>query len=137
MLLYKDRINDALLQTDAKAVGTRALAPEDLASKSQKLQNHPLRYLLNNELHARPFTPLRSPERVSHLAIPSDEQGAANDHALLVKLCERYGVTAPQAGLNHFSHDFGAFRLKWERHTEFVTYTFFQRGPFDEPFAVP
>ena len=26
--------------------------------------------------------------------------------------------------------DFGAFRLKWERHTEFCTYTFFHHGLF-------
>jgi uncharacterized membrane-anchored protein len=123
---------------DAGAVGPEALrpvkVPEDLTVESPRLRNHPLRYVLNNELHARPFTALQSPERISHLALPRDEQGAAEDHTVLVRLCERYGVTPPQAGLNHFSHDFGVFRLKWERHTEFVTYTFFRRGSFDEPF---
>ena len=34
----------------------------------RKLRNHSLRYALNNELHARPFMPLRSPERIAHLA---------------------------------------------------------------------
>ena len=78
-----------------------------------------------------------SPERASHFAIPRREQDTAEDHAFLLKLCERYGVTPPQAGLSHFSHEFGPFRLKWERHTEFVTYTFFHRGAFGEPFAAP
>jgi uncharacterized membrane-anchored protein len=137
MLPYGRGVQGAVRQVDSGSGGPGALPPEDLAVKTDKIPNHPLRYVLNNELHARPFTPLRSPERISHLAIPRDEQGAAEDHAVLVKLCERYGVTAPQAGLNHYSHDFGVFRLKWERHTEFVTYTFFRRGVFHEPFSAP
>jgi uncharacterized membrane-anchored protein len=31
--------------------------------------------------------------------------------------------------------DVGGLWLRWERHTEFVTYTFTQLGPFTEPFA--
>jgi uncharacterized membrane-anchored protein len=113
------------------------LMSNESAIKVHPLPDHPLRHVLNNELHARPPVTLSPPERISHLAIHSGEQGVAADHASLVRLCVRYGITPPHAGVNHFSCDFGPFRLKWERHTEFVTYTFFVRGVGDEPFSAP
>ena len=126
----------------ALAGGAQARLPappsEGLAATiTHPLKNHPHRHILNNELHARPFTVLVPPERISHLAIHTGEEGAEEDHEHLVRLCERYGVPAPRPGVTHFLHDFGAFRVKWERHTEFVTYTFFRRGAFDEPFRAP
>lgn len=126
----------------ALAESARALQPappsEGLAATtSYPMRNHPLRHILNNELHARPFAALMPPERVSHLAIHNGEDGAAEDHEHLVRLCERYGVPPPRPGVTHFSHDFQAFRVKWERHTEFVTYTFFRRGDVDQPFRAP
>jgi uncharacterized membrane-anchored protein len=117
--------------------GLDMLARPERAVKNHQLTDHPLRHVLNNELHARPVAALSPPERVSHLAIHSGEESAAEDHACLAKLCERYGITPPQSGVNHFSQNFGPFRLKWERHTEFVTYTFFSRGAFDDPFRGP
>ncbi|MBV8578793.1 MAG: DUF3422 domain-containing protein [Acetobacteraceae bacterium] len=119
------------------------LPPPDLRAaaynglKLYPLSDHPLRHLLNNELHARPPVALSPPERVSHLAIHSGDQAAGEDHAALVRLCERYGVTPPHAGITHFSGEFVPFRLKWERHTEFVTYTFFIAGDFADPFGTP
>ena len=94
------------------------LTSNESVIKGHPLPDHPLRHVLNNELHARPPVTLSPPERISHLAIYSGEQGAAEDHAALVRLCVRYGITPPHAGINHFSCDFGPFRLKWERHTE-------------------
>jgi uncharacterized membrane-anchored protein len=115
-----------------------ALRAQERAITAFKLSDHPLRHVLNNELHARPPMPVSAPERVSHLAVHSGEQGGADDHSCLVKLCERYGITPPHSGVNHFAHDLGPFRLKWERHTEFVTYTFFAAGcDADEPFRAP
>jgi uncharacterized membrane-anchored protein len=131
MLDYRDPIS-------TKPAGSRVPTLPDQLVKAHPIASHPLRHQLNNEVHARPPTPLGSPERVSYLAIHSGEQGAADDHACLVRLCERYGITPPQAGVNHFSQDFGPFRLKWERHTEFVTYTFFvQGGTSEAPFGSP
>lgn len=101
-----------------------------------RLRNHPLRDVLTNEVHARPVAALRAPERASHIAILTGEASAARDHEHLVRLCRRYGVTPPQAGINHFSQDCGPFRAKWERHTEFATYTFFEHAAA-EPFAEP
>lgn len=100
-------------------------------------REHSLRYALSNEFHARPFALLAPPERASHFAMLSDvsDEAAVREH--LLALCERYDVAHPAEGAKHFSADFGPFRLKWERHTEFTTYTFFRQGAFDDPFAKP
>jgi uncharacterized membrane-anchored protein len=37
-------------------------------------------------------------------------------------------VAGPHEQARYFFHDFGRFRLKWECHTEFATYTFVERG---------
>ena len=89
--------------------------------------NHPLRLALASEIHARPFMVLEAPARISHLAIHTDDSAASHEH-LLAALCARFGVAAPAAGVQYFFHDFGHFRLKWERHTEFSTFSFVETG---------
>jgi uncharacterized membrane-anchored protein len=97
-----------------------------------------LRRPLSNEVHARPFVKLTAPERVSHLAMLTGEDGATGDYQHLVALCERYGIAPPPAETNHIILDFGDFRLKWERHTEFCSYTFLvNRRIGTDPFASP
>ena len=105
--------------------------------KGPRFVDHPLRSALLEEVHARPFAALEPPEHASHLALISDEHGAAVDFAHLVRLCQLYGVPPPPEGSRHFRCDFGTFRLKWERHTEFCTYTFFRHSPFEQPFSIP
>lgn len=103
------------------------------------LDEHPLRYTLTNELHARPFAELDAPGRALHIAIMQTENAAerdrAADRAHLVELIDRYGGTHPSPEANHYSADFGLFRLKWERHTEFVSYTLYEQGEAPELFA--
>ena len=99
--------------------------------------NHPLRVSLAAEAHSRPFLQLDAPETVTHLAVYSrviaGSGGEANEaspewqHGTLCALCGFFGVTGPAAEAKYFYHDFGRFRLKWECHTEFATYTFAQR----------
>jgi uncharacterized membrane-anchored protein len=101
------------------------------------MTDHPLREVLAREVHARPFAPLAAPERVSHIATLSGEGGAAADRAHFERLCQRYNIAAPAAESTHAFLDFGPFRVKWERHGEFCTWTFFVRGPFDDPFDPP
>lgn len=100
------------------------------------LRDHPLRGTLHEEVHSRPFAALQAPERVSHLALLSGEGAAQRERQHVIDLCRSRGVAGPRENTNHFMADLGAFRLKWERHTEFSTYTFFLNGPFsDGPFA--
>lgn len=96
--------------------------------------NHPLRVPLAAEVHSRPFMFLGAPETVTHLAIYADEGGdpapdcAGDQHGLLAALCAHFGVAPPSREARYFFHEFGRFRLKWECHTEFATYTFAARG---------
>ncbi|MDU8911089.1 DUF3422 domain-containing protein [Aestuariicoccus sp. MJ-SS9] len=102
------------------------------------IQDHPLRYRLSNELHARPFPSLSAPCRAVYLAIKKPQQAASRDRSLdlkhLTDLLDRYGTQHPQPGATHFSGRIGQHMLKWEQHTEFVTYTVFMDGLTDRPF---
>jgi uncharacterized membrane-anchored protein len=104
-------------------------------------RDHPLRRALTNEVHARPFAPLGAPLRATHLALLSGEAAAETDRAQVARLCAQYGVAAPGEGDTHWMADFGTYQLKWERHTEFSTYSFFQpvappgEADYAEPFA--
>lgn len=103
--------------------------------------NHNLRVPLAAEVHSRPFLRLEAPDSLTHLAVYAGERvgsnGSANDsntdsnaadqHACLSALCAHFGVAAPGSEAKYFFHDFGHFRLKWECHTEFATFTFAAR----------
>ena len=102
------------------------------------IEDHPLRYRLANELHARPFPSLKAPCRAVYLAVKKPHQAASRDKSLdlkhLTDLLDRYGAAHPQPGATHFSGQIGQHTLKWEQHTEFVTYTIFGDGNSDTPF---
>lgn len=99
------------------------------------MREHPLRQVLTNEVHARPYEQLKAPVRASHLAVASGEHSLKADRSHLQELCVRLGAEPPSAAANHFSRDFGTFRLRWERHTEFSTYTVLRFDAFETPFA--
>lgn len=100
-------------------------------------RQHEARHALTNELHARPYQRLNAPARAIHFAVVTGETPDAleADRAHLETLCRRYGVNPPDTGMKHLNADFGAFQLKWERHTEFVTYTFFVADGGGDPLA--
>lgn len=106
-------------------------------------EEHPQRRLLNDEVHARPPVPLETPEFVSYLAFFHVEDSASREAEHLNHLAAQLGLAEPDASTGHVSLDAGAFRLRWERHTEFSSYTFFHRGegadtvPGRALFAVP
>ncbi len=100
--------------------------------------DHPLRYALANELHARPFPALKAPCLAACIAIKQPEDAAnrdrAADRAHLVALLDRFGAAHPQPDATHYSGAIGRHVLKWESHTEFVTYSVFSDGLTDRPF---
>lgn len=99
--------------------------------------NYALRHLLNNEVHARPFEALKAPERLSYLVLLRGAGSEAEEIAAMAELCVRHNAPPPAPDANHYRADFGTFRVRWERHTEFTRYTFMVAGPFDDPFATP
>ena len=94
--------------------------------------DHPLRYALVNELHARPFPSLLVPSTAVYVAVKEPHEAAnrdrAKDTAHLLALLDRHGSAHPQPGATHFSGPIGKHELKWESHTEFVTYSAFTKG---------
>lgn len=102
----------------------------------QKIVDHPLRYALANELHARPFPSVATSSQAAYLAMkPTGERDRDAERAHLIDLLDRFGAAHPQPDATHFSGSIGRSTLKWESHTEFVTYTIFGEGLDDTPFA--
>lgn len=102
------------------------------------IQNHPQRFELANELHARPFPSLHAPGSAVFLAIKKGQVAVARskteDIEFLIKLLDRFGAPHPQPGATHYSGAIGRHELKWEQHTEFVTFTVFTSGLSDRVF---
>lgn len=96
--------------------------------------DHPRRRSLNDEAHARPPEALIAPTRLSFLALYDDGLGRSTQEQAVSDLSRRFGAQPPIEGANHLSVDLGAFRLKWEKHTEFTRYKFIVSGSAGEPF---
>lgn len=102
------------------------------------IEDHPLRYHLANELHARPFPAMPSPSTVIYLAVKQPKGAVHRDRSLdrdhLIALLERHGAPHPQPGATHHSAKLGRYSLKWEQHTEFVSYMLYGEGVSERAF---
>ena len=92
---------------------TTALPPE-----------HPQRALLHNEIHARPPDALVPPLALTHVVMWADAQQREASRAQLAQLLREHQLPTPDAQATHVRADLGRWRLRWELHTEFVTWTF-------------
>ncbi len=103
-----------------------------------QIEDYPSRYALANELHARPFPTLGVPCEAAVLAIKwpegAVERDREQDRTHLLALLDRHGAPHPAPGATHYFGEIGRHRLKWENHTEFVTYSVFGDGLSDRPF---
>ena len=94
------------------------------------IKDYPQRYALTGELHARPFPSLEAPSTAVFLAIKEPDDAAnrdkSRDLAHLVALLDHYGAPRPSANATHYYGEMGKYWLKWEQHTEHVTYTVFR-----------
>lgn len=88
-------------------------------------QFHADRFELNDEVHARPSEAILMPVRVSYLVLMSPWAKRDSDLEPMRDLAQRHGGTSPTPGSRFHAANFGAFRVKWERHTEFTRYTFY------------
>ena len=102
------------------------------------LKSHPLRELLHNEIHARPYESLVAPLVLTHLAWLSD--GASSIRDALREMLRAQHLPVPADDSNHLSANIGGLHLRWEQHTEFETCTFWRpltqagiAGAFERP----
>ena len=99
--------------------------------------DHADRLSLADEVHARPYATLATPERATYVAVLIDAADRDREREHLASLCSAHGVAPPGPGATHFGDRVGAVRVKWERHTEFSGYTFFVPGTSPQPFSEP
>lgn len=86
-------------------------------------------------LHARPFPVLAAPFRLSQLCFLHEEANShENELALIRDICQRYSVNLPAMDASCFYQDFGEYEIRWERHTEFSSYTFLVNDCDEKPF---
>src|SRR5207245_3339162 len=93
-------------------------------SLNSRIQQHPSRAALHNEIHARPPEAMDSPLAISHVVMVCDagQREASRQH--VAALLRNHHLPQPDAHSIHIRMDVGLFRIRWELHTEFVSYTF-------------
>lgn len=90
---------------------------------------HPQRTALHNEIHARPPQALSAPLAISHIVMACDADQRNASREQLASLLRDHHLPGPDAASTHLRVEVGAFSLRWEMHTEFVTWTF--QRPFN------
>lgn len=92
--------------------------------------DHSLRSSLSQELHARPFAALSAPGSTAYLAFLPENTTRDKDaeYRHLAALLSHYNVPAPPKCITHWSGQIGKHYLKWESHSEFVSFTLFGEG---------
>lgn len=100
------------------------------------ITDHQDRYALTNELHARPFPTLGTGATALYLAVKRPADAARRDRQAdldhLLALLDHFGADHPRPGATHYSGRIGGYGIKWESHTEFVSYTLFVEGKVPE-----
>ena len=88
------------------------------------LNQYPQRQALHNEIHARPPESLTAPSAISHVVMLAGPAERAASRAHVAELLRNKHLPMPDAASTHLRMDLGQYRLRWEMHTEFVTWTF-------------
>ncbi len=85
---------------------------------------HPQRAALHNEIHARPPEAMAVPLCIAHVVMACNAQEREESRAHIARLARDHHQAQPDATSTHARMDFGLFKVRWELHTEFVTWTF-------------
>ncbi len=80
--------------------------------------DHPLRAMLNDEVHGRPGLPVEAPARISHLAFTLSP-GDGDPLPAVRALCRDKGIALPDTGALHVGAVLKDGLFKYERHGEF------------------
>ena len=95
------------------------------------LTQHPQRMALHNEIHARPPEAMEAPVSLSHVVMGCDPDQRAASWAHLASLARDHHLPPPDAASTHVRLDLGPYRVRWEMHTEFVSWTFMRKTSAD------
>jgi len=88
------------------------------------LTGHPLRARVLGEIHSRPFQLTETPRTILQLAF-TVEGGDFSAHVRsLALVLEMHGAPPLDPDARHVRIDLGGGRLRWERYTEFSSWTF-------------
>jgi uncharacterized membrane-anchored protein len=110
----------------------------DANSLLNGLSFYPNRDDLYEEMHSRPFQVIPSPARLTQIALLCDEHQKREHFDHLRRLFELMGQQPPERDEICVQYDFGDFRIRLEKHLEFIAYTFvnFAIDNEDDPFEV-
>ncbi len=92
--------------------------------KTERLNQHPQRVALHNEIHARPPEAMGVPLSISHVVMVCNAAQREASRSHMADLARNHHLPQPDASSTHLRMDLGLFRVRWELHTEFVTWTF-------------
>ncbi|WP_111636597.1 DUF3422 family protein [Marinomonas shanghaiensis] len=91
-------------------------------NNSYGLDMHPLRDALYAELHSRPFQVLPSPARISYLAVIVRPDQKQDEFEHFCSLYDHFNGTPPEQDSACFEVDFGPFKVRRDKHLEFISY---------------
>lgn len=97
--------------------------------------DHPNRIALHNEIHARPPEAMSAPLAISHVVMLTDGDDKLASRAHFSALLRDHHLPALDERVSHARHTVGAARVRWEQHTEFVSWTFARALPPDARLA--
>lgn len=98
-----------------------------MATIKQKLpSDEPNRHLIHDEVHARPSAVIRLPAMVVYLAVLNENVSRNDEYLHLCKLPSQKNFSQEVMNGNFFRLELPDYSLKWERHTEFTSYTIVQ-----------
>ena len=87
------------------------------------LHQHDLRRALHNEVHSRPPEDVANDTAVFCTVMWADEAERAASSQWLHRLLRDLQMPVPDAEATHLRLDLGSCKLRWELHTEFVSWT--------------
>lgn len=99
------------------------------------LSQYPQRHALHNEVHARPPESMSAPVAISHVVMLATAEQREASRAHVAELLKNQHLPMPGAHSTHIRMDLGPYRIRWEMHTEFVTWTFIrplETAPFGD-----
>jgi uncharacterized membrane-anchored protein len=109
-------------------------ADVSIGTGGTRLTPHNLRAAVLGEVHARPFTSIKTPRRILHFAFDTAGDAAKRDCAALADFCARRELDPLKPSAKQHRVKFGGATLRWEQHSEFTTYTWELPSPGGAPF---